>query len=93
MCTDPIRPQSKDAASEPTSSEATHDVNAIFSRSPLRFRTDDIEQAYALDKLGLQAETPRSIEDLTFAQIPQQLWHFCSVDYGQKCTLCGCHAA
>ena len=59
-------------------------VNRTRSKNPLESRTDDIEQAYALEKLGSQEEAV-SFEDLTFAHIPDQLWHFCSVDYGERC--------
>ena len=83
MCTDLIRSSLPESNTSPT---------AMHSHSPLQSpRADDIEQQQEFvldDKLECHQKENRrvsSVDDLTFAFIPEQLWHFCSVDYGQRC--------
>lgn len=47
---------------------------------------DDLENARRLSDLhpSLMSEAT-SLRDLTFSHIINQIWHFCSVDYGRQC--------
>lgn len=54
-----------------------------------RARIDDLESGTGFEKIEDPEEIQRmaSFRDLTFAQVTNQIWHFCSVDHGPKCTL------
>lgn len=45
---------------------------------------DDLEGAYGAKDPG-SPEKVASLRNLTFAQVTNQIWHFCSVDHGLRC--------
>lgn len=80
MCTDPTSCSSKVEVPPPVHTR----LNGILDHS----HKDDLEGAYILEELATSEEKHATAfpKSLTFSQIPDQLWHFCTVDYGQRCT-------
>lgn len=50
-------------------------------------RVDDLESGIAMGDLTDPEEMFKiaSLKGLTFAQVTNQIWHFCSVDHGPEC--------
>lgn len=48
---------------------------------------DDLENARRFNDLhpSIVMSEATSLRDLTFSHIINQIWHFCSVDYGRQC--------
>ncbi|KAH8426045.1 uncharacterized protein LDX57_003785 [Aspergillus melleus] len=86
MCTDPVerpRPSASQAAEIPRTT--------ANDRSPRVPRIDDLEEAHGL-KDTVDPEELRAVASfrgLTFAHVTNQIWHFCSVDHGQRYTCVG----
>ncbi|KAL2001317.1 hypothetical protein VTN02DRAFT_1917 [Thermoascus thermophilus] len=83
MCTEPV----KQTWSQVRARDSTAD-DPDRSVAP---QGKDLEDGYPLDDLPdpeVVKEAAR-FKDLTFAQIVDQIWHFCSVDYGPKYTCIG----
>ncbi|OJJ49786.1 hypothetical protein ASPZODRAFT_58856 [Penicilliopsis zonata CBS 506.65] len=90
MCTDPVKQRQKEPSHSPKEPISRyHSRNSERSRPPKT--TDDLEGGYDLRELSnpdmLAGDT--AWKHLTFAQITNQIWHFCSVDYGSKYTCIG----
>lgn len=94
MCTEPVVPPSKPTEPAPNSPGG----HSYGSHSPSRnsrsksldqphARVDDIESGYGLSDLTNLEEIRKaaSFRGLTFAQVTNQIWHFCSVDHGPRC--------
>lgn len=83
MCTDPTPCSSKVKVPPPVHTR----LNGILDHS----RKDDLEGAYILKELAAPEEKHATAfpKSLTFSQIHDQLWHFCTVDYGQRYTCIG----
>ena len=83
MCTDPVeRPSKSTAPAEPPRNDFhPRDIDRVH-----RARPDDVEGNALRDltdpeEIGAAA----AFRGLTFANVIDQIWHFCSVDYGPKC--------
>lgn len=50
-------------------------------------RVEDLESGFAPSDLTDSEEIYKaaSFRGLTFAQVTDQIWHFCSVDHGMRC--------
>ncbi|KAE8134501.1 ADP-ribosylation factor [Aspergillus pseudotamarii] len=86
MCTDPVvRP------SQSTASPANGFREKNEGRLPRVPRKNDLEEAQELKDLSDPAEiqAAASFRGLTFAHVTNQIWHFCSVDYGPRYTCIG----
>ncbi|KAE8368289.1 ADP-ribosylation factor [Aspergillus caelatus] len=86
MCTDPVvRPSQSTASSANGFREKNED------RLPRVSRKNDLEEAQELKDLSDPAEiqAAASFRGLTFAHVTNQIWHFCSVDYGPRYTCIG----
>lgn len=83
MCTDPVR-QSQTAVAK------TDILDPDESRGKAT-PEGDIEGAYNLEKTDPVAASAEvaSLGHLSFSNIINQIWHFCSVDYGPKYTCIG----
>ena len=56
---------------------------------PTKSPGEDPEGGYTLDIIDHRAFTDiEASNNLTFSQIVNHIWHFCSVDYGHRCTNC-----
>lgn len=95
MCTEPVIHPSKPTEPAPNSpgshSYGSHSPSSRNSRSKSlaqpHARIDDIESGHRLSDL-IDLEEMRkaaSFKGLTFAQVTNQIWHFCSVDHGPRC--------
>lgn len=84
MCTEPVLCPSKPAVPAPVPPPVHTTLNGVHSRNSHQPHKDDLEGAYSLNSFA-QPETMASFKNLTFAQITDQIWHFCTVDYGQRC--------
>ncbi|KAL1983870.1 hypothetical protein VTN96DRAFT_9794 [Rasamsonia emersonii] len=99
MCTEPVpqtRPPtvSPEASSDQTAphhkGSGSHSVSVVNKLHELP--DGDLEGAYHLNDLDpthASGEVASSFKSLTFASIIDQIWHFCSVDYGPKYTCIG----
>lgn len=97
MCTEPVpqtRPPtvSPEASSDQTAphhkGSGSHSVSVVNKLHELP--DGDLEGAYHLNDLDpthASGEVASSFKSLTFASIIDQIWHFCSVDYGPKCKI------
>ncbi|KAB8231533.1 uncharacterized protein BDW43DRAFT_140064 [Aspergillus alliaceus] len=87
MCTDPVPHQ--------TQSKAPNLINSFNGRNVDQKhrvpRMNDLEEAHTLKDLSDPAEmqAAASFIGLTFAHVTNQIWHFCSVDYGSRYTCIG----
>ncbi|KAF9889704.1 hypothetical protein FE257_007010 [Aspergillus nanangensis] len=90
MCTDPVQRSSEPTAVPAPPSRASIHTNAM-DRSPRIPDIDDLEEAYALKDMAEsgEAQVAASFRGLTFSHVTNQIWHFCSVDYGPKYTCVG----
>ena len=94
MCTEPVIHPSKPAETAPSSpgthSYGSHSLSSRSSRPKSldqpHARIDDIERGYRLSDLTDLEEIRKaaSFKGLTFAQVTNQIWHFCSVDHGPR---------
>ncbi|KAL2820760.1 hypothetical protein BJX63DRAFT_283464 [Aspergillus granulosus] len=90
MCTDPVaRRSSKHIASNQTLRKSFQSKS-----SSRRFRTqvsEDLEDCHALKDLPSSEEVhaAASFRGLTFGNVVDQIWHFCSTDYGPRYTCIG----
>ena len=90
MCTEPI-PQTKssteapDPPPRPTSSSRRR--SSVSTNEKPAAMDDDIENARRFNDLhpSIVMSEATSLRDLTFSHIINQIWHFCSVDYGRQC--------
>ncbi|KAL1962853.1 hypothetical protein VTN77DRAFT_9128 [Rasamsonia byssochlamydoides] len=97
MCTEPVRQTGLSLVSAdekpsdrtpPLKGGGSHSVSAINKPH----ETDgDLEGAYHLNDLdpAHASEAASALKSLTFSSIINQIWHFCSVDYGPKYTCIG----
>lgn len=92
----PDEPPGPGPSSTPSSPRQQHAHSSLRFRNSAsksldqpRARVEDIESGTALEELKDPEEMQMiaSLKDLTFAQVTNQIWHFCSVDHGLKCTL------
>ncbi|KAE8145999.1 ADP-ribosylation factor [Aspergillus avenaceus] len=81
MCTDPAERPSKSAVSPPDNLRVRN-----TDQTPRVPRMNDIEEAHALQDLSDpdQVQAAASFRGLTFGHVTDQIWHFCSVDYGPR---------
>lgn len=81
MCTEPVK-RSKHTASPTT---PKHHARSRSMERSLHIPMDDLEGAYeAKDDPG-SPDKVASLRNLSFAQVTNQIWHFCSVDHGLRC--------
>lgn len=89
------KPGPSSTPSSPSSPSTQHAHSTLRFRNAAsksfdqpRARVNDIESGPAVDKLDDPEEIQRmaAFKTLTFAQVTNQIWHFCSVDHGPKCT-------
>ncbi|RAL10428.1 uncharacterized protein BO97DRAFT_372562, partial [Aspergillus homomorphus CBS 101889] len=88
MCTDPVERPSKPPAPAEPPRISFHARQLDRLHSP---RLDDLEEGNALRSLTDPEEISAlaSFRGLTFAHVIDQIWHFCSVDYGPRYTCVG----
>ncbi|KAL5333447.1 hypothetical protein BJX70DRAFT_380873 [Aspergillus crustosus] len=89
MCTDPVSRPSKPAATLQTPRKS---FQSKSSPKPVRVQVDeDLEDGHAMNALPSSEEVhaAASFRGLTFGHVVDQIWHFCSVDYGPKYTCIG----
>ena len=86
MCADPVT-QLETAVAEPNILEEPVPTDKSEHKVQPHVSTGDLEQAYHLDQLDPVAASAEvsSLGHLSFSNIINQIWHFCSVDYGPKC--------
>lgn len=86
MCTDPVM-QMETAVAEPNILEMSVPATQPEEKAQQNVPPRDIEGAYHLDQLDPVAASAEvsSLGYLSFSNIINQIWHFCSVDYGPKC--------
>ncbi|EED24334.1 conserved hypothetical protein [Talaromyces stipitatus ATCC 10500] len=89
MCTDPVR-QTETAVAEPNLLES-EPAEKSDEKPQQTVSSRDLEGAYHLDKLdpAVASAEVASLGYLSFSNIINQIWHFCSVDYGPKYTCIG----
>ncbi|PYH95975.1 ADP-ribosylation factor [Aspergillus ellipticus CBS 707.79] len=82
ICTDPVeRPSKPPVPSEPP--------RGNFTDRMRRSRPGDIEDNPLHELEPEEIRAAASFRGLTFANVIDQIWHFCSVDYGPKYTCVG----
>ncbi|KAL4976317.1 hypothetical protein BDW66DRAFT_135164 [Aspergillus desertorum] len=89
MCTDPVTKPSKLAAPSPPSRKS---FQTRHSSKPVQVNVDeDLEDGQVLKDLPSSDEVhaAASFKGLTFGHVVDQIWHFCSTDYGPKYTCIG----
>ncbi|KAL4816380.1 hypothetical protein BDW67DRAFT_162205 [Aspergillus spinulosporus] len=89
MCTDPVTRPSKPAAPPQPPRKSFQSKN---SSKPVQVNVDeDLEDGHALRDLPSSEEihAAASLRGLTFGHVVDQIWHFCSTDYGPKYTCIG----
>ncbi|KAL2828493.1 hypothetical protein BDW59DRAFT_143197 [Aspergillus cavernicola] len=89
MCTDPVARVSKPAA-QPQPPRKSFQTRSI--PKPVRIHVDeDLEDGHALKELPSPEEVhaAASFRGLTFGHVVDQIWHFCSTDYGPRYTCIG----
>lgn len=86
MCTDPVM-QMETAVAEPNILEMSVTSNKSEEKTQQNVSSGDLEGAYHLDQLDPVAASAEvaSLGYLSFSNIINHIWHFCSVDYGPKC--------
>jgi hypothetical protein len=86
MCTDPVI-QTQTAVAKADALGGTISTENVEDKPGGTTPADDIEGAYHLEKLDPVAASSEvaSLGHLSFSSIINQIWHFCSVDYGPKC--------
>ncbi|RAH72805.1 uncharacterized protein BO66DRAFT_317022 [Aspergillus aculeatinus CBS 121060] len=87
MCTDPVeRPSKPPVPAEPSRTSYSRHRDRLPSN-----RLNDLEEGNALRNLTNAEEISAlaSFRGLTFAHVIDQIWHFCSVDYGPRYTCVG----
>lgn len=86
MCTDPVKQSQTSVAKADMFADLASTADSGVK--PARTRpAEDIEGAYHLEELDpvdASAEVA-SLGNMSFSNIINQIWHFCSVDYGPKC--------
>ncbi|EEA20476.1 conserved hypothetical protein [Talaromyces marneffei ATCC 18224] len=90
MCTDPVR-QMETAVAEPNILGESVPTERSEEKAQQNVSSGDLEGAYhlgQLDPVAASAEVA-SLGYLSFSNIINQIWHFCSVDYGPKYTCVG----
>ncbi|KAL4866466.1 hypothetical protein BDV12DRAFT_172845 [Aspergillus spectabilis] len=89
MCTDPVSRPSKPAAS---SQPPRKSLQSRTSPKPVRIQVnEDLEDGHVLKELPSSEEVhaAASFRGLTFGHVVDQIWHFCSTDYGPRYTCIG----
>lgn len=90
MCTEPVVQKPAEPSTGPSSPAAR---TMHFKHSPSKSfdqpnaQEDDLESGIAVGDAIDSEEVYKvaSLKGLTFAQVTNQIWHFCSVDHGPKC--------
>ncbi|OKL60249.1 hypothetical protein UA08_04581 [Talaromyces atroroseus] len=90
MCTDPVK-QTQTAVAKADELGSPISTENLEDRTGRAMPVEDIEGAYHLEKLDPVAASSEvaSLGHLSFSNIINQIWHFCSVDYGPKYTCIG----
>ncbi|RAO65574.1 uncharacterized protein BHQ10_001586 [Talaromyces amestolkiae] len=90
MCSDPVR-QMNTTVAEPNVLEMSVSADESEEKTQHNVSSGDLEGAYHLDRLDPVAASAEvaSLGYLSFSNIINQIWHFCSVDYGPKYTCVG----
>ncbi|KAL3470610.1 hypothetical protein BJX99DRAFT_264081 [Aspergillus californicus] len=89
MCTNPVSRPSKPA---PQPQPLRRSFQARNSPKPARVEVDeDLEDGHAMKALPSPEEVnaAASFRGLTFGHVVDQIWHFCSTDYGPRYTCIG----
>lgn len=84
MCTEPVKQTQSQVRTRDSTTDGSNAKDPDRSIAP---QGKDLEDGYPLDDMPdpeVIKEAAR-FKNLTFAQIVDQIWHFCSVDYGLKC--------
>ncbi|EYE95407.1 uncharacterized protein EURHEDRAFT_412225 [Aspergillus ruber CBS 135680] len=96
MCTEPVVQIPTPKPEEPVpSSPGASTLRSRRSRhksfnQPSQTRVDDLESGVSLGDLDTEEiHRAASFKGLTFAQVANQIWHFCSVDHGPRYTCIG----
>lgn len=90
MCTEPVvqKPAEPSAGSSSPAARTMH-FKHVPSKSfdQPNAQEDDLESGIAVGDAIDSEEVYKvaSLKGLTFAQVTNQIWHFCSVDHGPKC--------
>lgn len=82
MCTEPVKRSSK--ATAPPATPRSYTRSRSIEQS-LHTAIDDLEGAYASKDSPEDIAKEASLRNLSFAQVVNQIWHFCSLDHGPKC--------
>lgn len=80
MCTEPVKRTTHAVANTTPRGDSRSTSLERSQNIPM----DDLEGAYAAKDPG-SPEKVASPRNLTFAQVTDQIWHFCSVDHGPRC--------
>lgn len=97
MCTRPVEQTRSPTNASDVSGSPPVPSNTSGPASPVEKPNGngtDLEGAYNLENLDpviASAEAASSMRALTFSRIINQIWHFCSVDYGPRCMLTSWH--
>ncbi|KAL4791733.1 hypothetical protein BDV19DRAFT_392802 [Aspergillus venezuelensis] len=89
MCTNPVSKSTKPSVS---SQPPRKSFQSRSSSKPARVNVDgDLEDGHALEKLPSSDEihAAASFRGITFGHVVDQIWHFCSTDYGPRYTCIG----
>ena len=87
MCDDPgaarrVNPVSPKLTSERTSMDHAHEkLNSSIEVEDIEERLPDLSRLSG----GASSDGLSSLKSISFSQIVNQIWHFFTVDYGQKC--------
>ena len=87
MCTEPVTPSPKSPA--PPATPRTFSHSRSLDRSLHSAVIDDIEGGYESKDPADDIDISGSLRNLSFAQVANQIWHFCSVDHGPRCMFHG----
>lgn len=95
MCTEPVvqTPTPKPEEPVPISPRASTFRSRRSRRKSIdqsdQTGVNDLESGISMRDLDMDMEEihrAASFKGLTFAQVANQIWHFCSVDHGPRCT-------
>ena len=79
MCTEPVKHTARTAPNTPKV-----DARSRGLWGSQNIPMDDLEGACTVKELDSLDKLP-SLRNLTFAQVANSIWHFCSVDHGLRC--------
>ncbi|KAJ5730691.1 uncharacterized protein N7483_005199 [Penicillium malachiteum] len=89
MCTAPVIHPPKPAAQPKSRRSRNQDLPVDL---PVGHELDDVENAFRLKHMSEHdslVQDNSSFKNLTFSQVTDQIWHFCSVDHGPRYTCLG----